>query len=110
LRRLFSSFASLGKPGFASFLAALVLLVGVSAVSPDLHKLLHPNANAPDHSCVVTTLTKGQVNAGPAALIIVTFVAALLGVALRSETFALPSADYRYSSSRAPPSRSLPIR
>ena len=90
----------------AGFLTVLVLFVSTAAVIPALHLWLHSDANSPDHSCVVTALTKGQINAGPAALIIIVFVAAVCGLVVYSENLLLHPADYRYSTSRAPPSSS----
>jgi hypothetical protein len=91
------------KPAMAGLLAVLVLFFSTAAVSPALHQWLHADANSPDHSCVVTTLTKGQVDAGLSALVVVVFVALVCGFVVYSENLLLPAADYRYSSSRAPP-------
>src|SRR5690348_15445892 len=98
------------KPAIAGFLTVVFLFVTAAAVSPGLHQWLHVDANSPDHNCVVTTLSNGQVAAGPAAVVLVAFVAALFGLVVYSENLLLPAADYRYSSSRAPPFSLLPIR
>jgi hypothetical protein len=93
------------KSASAFLLAGLVLFLAAAGASPSLHKLIHSDAGAPDHSCVITTFSKGQVDAAPAAPILVAFVLLFGGVGLLAENFLLPSADYRFSSSRAPPSR-----
>ncbi|MDF9831854.1 hypothetical protein M2103_000058 [Ereboglobus sp. PH5-5] len=44
---------------FASGLCALVLAVGMLAASPQLHKMLHNDADQPDHTCVITDFAQG---------------------------------------------------
>ena len=51
-----------GKAVIASLLVALVLLLDAMAACPSLHELIHKDANAPDHQCVVTLFAHGQVD------------------------------------------------
>ncbi len=94
-----------GKLAFAIFLAGLVLLVSTIGASAALHEAIHPDANTPGHSCAITLFTKGQVSAATVEpLILGAFFCAGVLVLL-PETFFLPQANYRFSSSRAPPVR-----
>lgn len=87
-------------------LTGLILVLSALGVSPALHKLIHADADAADHSCVITLFTKGQISSTPVAQILIGFVMLFGGVALLTETFLLPITDYLFSSSRAPPSSS----
>jgi hypothetical protein len=102
--RLFDHQSRIGKSILAFVLASLVLAVSASAASHSLHKFLHPNSDSPEHDCLITNFQKGKVST--------TVVAPVLAVAVTSVSWSLPafeifvpaSADYRFSSSRAPPS------
>jgi hypothetical protein len=91
------------KSAAAIFLSGLILFLSVLAVSPQLHKLIHANADAASHNCAVTLFAKGQVAATVGALTLINLVLFSGDIALLSETVLLPQADYRFSSSRAPP-------
>jgi hypothetical protein len=96
----------IAKAASALLLSALIVFISLLGVSPELHKWLHADADAADHSCAVTLFAKGQVDA-VTVLPLVAGLMMLLGfVALLSETFLYPLANYRYSRSRAPPSDS----
>jgi hypothetical protein len=82
---------------------ALFLALVVFSSSEKLHKLIHPDADSPDHQCAITMLAQGQVNAPSSSLIVIVFVCALFFVLPPLRTAALPSFDYRFSASRAPP-------
>jgi hypothetical protein len=92
-----------GKRISASLLIALVLLLSFAGASPALHKSIHSDAGAPEHQCAIKLFSHGQVDAADSAPIAVVVAPQVGGVALLSETFTLSSADYRFSSSRAPP-------
>jgi hypothetical protein len=93
------------KLASALLLAGLVLFLTAAGASPSLHKLIHSDAGAPDHNCVIAVFSNGQVDSASAAPILILFVLLFGGIGLLAESFLLPSADYRFSSSRAPPSR-----
>src|SRR5258708_1726730 len=40
----------------------LVLLLDAMAACPSLHELIHQDANAPEHQCMVTLFAHGQVD------------------------------------------------
>jgi hypothetical protein len=96
-------FRLVAKPALAGLSAALLLFLSTLAASPALHEFLHADAGSVDHHCVITLFTKGQVGFAPETSIIVALLTILVGAALLSEVLFLPTADYRFSSSRAPP-------
>src|SRR5437868_5039470 len=49
--------------GAAALMAVLFLLLATFAASPALHQLIHSDANAPGHSCAITALAQGQIDA-----------------------------------------------
>ena len=100
-------FQKVAKPALGGLLVLLLLLLSALSASPTLHQKLHADAGATDHSCVITLFAKGQITPAPAALILAAFVSLAGAIALLAETLLLPSADYRFSASRAPPSSSL---
>lgn len=85
-------------------LAVFVLLLAALGSSPALHKLIHADAGAPDHECVISLFANGQVGSAPDAQILIGLVSLFGGVALLAATLIFSTADYRFSSSRAPPS------
>ncbi len=84
-------------------LTCLILFLSALGASPALHKMIHADADAADHSCVVTLFAKAQIGSMPVAPILISFVLLFGGVALLTETFLLPLTNYLFSSSRAPP-------
>ena len=73
-------------------------------VSPDLHRLLHDDAQNPDHQCLVTQFQHHQLLSGfvaAAAPALPETAPALTGSA---DVHFYPSSDYRLTPSRAPPS------
>ncbi len=93
------------KPAIAGFLAVLLLGFSALAASPSLHELVHHDAGSADHNCFITFFAKGHVVTTAVAQGL-TLVAVLFGaVALLTETFLLPTSDYSFSASRAPPVR-----
>jgi hypothetical protein len=84
-------------------LSGLILFLSLLGASPSLHKLLHADADAADHSCAITLFAKGQIDA-VAVEPLAAKLAMLFGVVvLLSETFQFPLANYRFSRGRAPP-------
>ena len=84
--------------GLAFFLALQLV-----ASSESLHKLIHPDADSPDHHCAVTLFLQGQVNAAETVLPAVVFIAALFFLLPPLQSAVFSSFDYRFSASRAPP-------
>jgi hypothetical protein len=85
-------------------LAALLLFVAlhVFAVSGNLHKAIHADASSPAHTCVITLLAQGQVNA-PVVPVIWVFAAGLIFLRPLVHSAVLSSLDLRLSPGRAPP-------
>jgi hypothetical protein len=100
-------FRGAAKSAFAGFLVFLLLGLAALAASPGLHELIHSDAGASDHHCAVTLFAGGQIDSASAPVLAAAVVALFGALILLPETFVLPSADYRYSSSRAPPSCSF---
>lgn len=82
----------------AGFLALLLF-----TSSERLHKLIHPDADSPNHECAVTMLAHGQVNAAVAPPVLASFVPTLIFVLPPLQSATGSSFDYRFSASRAPP-------
>jgi hypothetical protein len=95
--------SKLCKTVSAFLLAASILLLSALGTSPALHKLIHTDADAPDHSCVISLFANGQVSSAPAAQILIGLIFLFGGVALLAAKLIFSTADYRFSSSRAPP-------
>jgi hypothetical protein len=100
-------FHGAAKSALAGFLVFLLLGLAALAASPRLHELIHTDAGAPEHHCVVTLFAGGQIDSASAPVLVAVVVALFSALVLLPDTFVLPSADYRYSSSRAPPSSSV---
>ena len=92
-----------------SRLAAVTVMMSLWAtlwaleVSPDLHRLLHEDAQSPGHTCLVTQfqhhlLLSGFVAAATPPLPVVSYAPLVCG-----DLQFLPSYDYRLTPSRAPP-------
>jgi hypothetical protein len=81
--------------------AFLTLLLFTSSES--LHKLIHPDADSPDHECAITMLAHGQVNAPAVPPVLVVFAAGIFFLLPLFETAEFSSFDYRFCFSRAPP-------
>jgi len=56
----------------AALLASLVLLLGTLAVSPELHELIHKDANEAGHQCAITVFAHGQVDSVSVDVAVVT--------------------------------------
>jgi len=51
-----------GHAVLTSLLVAFILLLDAMAACPDLHELIHHDADAPGHACAVTLFAHGQVD------------------------------------------------
>jgi hypothetical protein len=89
----------------ALLLIAVFLFLSAVASSPSLHKRLHPDAGTPGHHCAVSLFAGEQFDSAPIGQATVTPAALFAGIALLPDASIVPSADYFFSSSRAPPSR-----
>jgi hypothetical protein len=87
--------------------AALMLLLWVGTfaltVSPELHQLLHPDAQAPNHNCLITQIQQHPLLAGLAAITAPVPAPVEVPAVCRAEVQFHPACDYRLSPSRAPP-------
>jgi hypothetical protein len=81
----------------------LFLTLQLFSSSEALHKLIHPDADSPEHHCAITLFTHGQVNTSDTVLPVVAFVAALFFLLPPFQSAVFSSFDYRFSPSRAPP-------
>jgi hypothetical protein len=87
----------------ALLLSALIIFISLLSVSPSLHKWLHADADAADHSCAITLFAKGQIDEATITPVVAGLVMLFGGIALLLETFQFPLANYRFSRGRAPP-------
>lgn len=85
--------------------ACLVLFVGLqfAAVSEQLHKAIHADAQHADHTCVIKLLSLGQVEAADSAILVPPPSLALVFESI-PEPITLSPADYLLQFGRAPPS------
>ncbi len=84
----------------------LLLWLGLSAVvaSPQLHRLLHKDAQDLKHQCLITQIKQQWLLAGCAAVSAPGPAFTRLEAAACSDCQFVPTCDYRLSPSRAPPS------
>jgi hypothetical protein len=81
---------------------ALYLFVVALAASPELHHLFNHGADDPDHQCAATVIAHGQVDAAPAAVVvIIPFSTCLQSPAVAPQPIA--AADFWLPLERAPP-------
>jgi hypothetical protein len=73
------------------------------AISPELHHLLHRDAQAPDHNCLITQIQQHPLLAGFAAITAPAPAPVAVAAVCRAEVQFVPACDYRLSPSRAPP-------
>jgi hypothetical protein len=92
-----------GKLAAAFFLAGVVLLVSTIGSSAALHEAIHPDANTPGHNCAITLFTKGHISAAGIATTVIGSISLVGALILLADAFIPSPANYRYSSSRAPP-------
>jgi hypothetical protein len=87
----------------AAFGLAIFLTLLLFTSSEALHKLIHSDANSPDHHCAVTLFLHGQLNASETLSPLVAFIAAFFFLLPPLPSAVFSSFDYRFSASRAPP-------
>jgi hypothetical protein len=81
----------------------LLLVIQALAASPQLHELIHPDADLPGHHCVVTTFAHGKVEAAAGFVTLAVFVAVVIFFQPPVKSAVVSSFDYRLTPSRAPP-------
>ena len=83
----------------------LLLWVGTFAlmVSPELHHLLHQDAQGPSHNCLITQIQQHPLLAGYAAVSVLASAPVVVTAVCRAEAPFLPASDHRLAPSRAPP-------
>jgi len=74
------------------------------AASPQLHRLIHKDAQNLSHQCLITQIKQHSLLAGFAAALTPAPPAVDAGSARSADPQSLPASDYRFSPSRAPPS------
>lgn len=84
-------------------LLALFLSVQLFAGSGSLHQVIHSNANSPDHHCVLTLLTQGQVNLPVVLGLWLAFAMTLIFSLPLLQATVQSSLDLRLAPGRAPP-------
>ncbi|HKQ39930.1 MAG TPA: hypothetical protein VJ063_17765 [Verrucomicrobiae bacterium] len=82
--------------------AALWLMVAVVGASPQLHRALHEDSTAPDHSCVIERISQGSLLFSPAPPVVISVYRAIVA-SFEFDFIILPSRDDRIAPSRGPP-------
>jgi len=90
---------------FAAGGIALVLLLTVLAVSPELHAWLHGDAAGADHECAITLFQQGVVAAATGIAVAAVVMVLLDRVATLPAKLHLALPPYWLSPGRAPPAR-----
>jgi hypothetical protein len=84
---------------------ALFLTLQLFTVCEPLHKLIHADADSPEHHCAVTLFSHGQVTTAETVAPLIGFVAALFFLLPPLQSAVFSSFDFRFAPSRAPPRR-----
>ena len=98
--------------GSPLWLRALGLLLALHVLSalvlearPELHRTVHPNADSPDHQCLVTMMAAGLIETTALVSLVAVLILACLGKALSFAELFLPVIAFRLLPGRAPPLR-----
>ena len=94
-----------GRLAVAGLMLLLWLGTFALTVSPELHRLLHQDAQGAEHNCLVTQLQQHSLLAGFAILAAPAPAPVLVALVSYPELQFVPACDYRLSPSRAPPFR-----
>ena len=94
-----------GRGHFAAVVVMLSLWASLCALeaSPQLHALLHSDAQNPGHTCLITQLHQHTLLAGFAPSAVPVAPVAVGNLAAVEQSLFFASYDYRLSPSRAPP-------
>ena len=93
----------LAARALAAWLAVQILLIAAMAASPALHKAIHHDADDDDHECAVTLFIHGQVSSAVVTAVVAALAIFFGAVVLLADPLIFAPADFRFSSSRAPP-------
>lgn len=97
------------RQGYSSRIAAAVLMLGLwlglgaLAISPELHRLVHKDARASSHHCLVTQLQRHSITPGLAPILAPVLTDRWIIQPAAPELRVQLSSDHRLSPSRAPP-------
>src|SRR5437899_2988525 len=97
------------RPGRITTVALMLSLwLGTLALaaSPQLHRLIHKDAQSLNHHCLITHLKQHSLLAASSTILAPTPPIVDVGSACSPDPQFLPTRDYRLSPSRAPPSAS----
>ena len=86
----------------ASLLVGLVLLLDAMAACPNLHELIHHDADAPGHECAVTIFAHGQVDS-PVVEVAVTMPVASVEFLAQTSVSVFPALVESLPHGRGPP-------
>jgi hypothetical protein len=92
------------RPALAALMLILWLTTFALTASPQLHHLLHHDAQSLNHHCLITQIKQHQLLVDFAKALAPTQLLADLGAVGWAEFQFLSDCDYRLSPSRAPPS------
>ncbi len=87
----------------AGLMLVLWLVTVALAISPELHRLLHGDAQNVNHQCLVTLVQQHLFLDGGHAVLAPVVSPSALGLAVIVENSRCVARDYRVSPSRAPP-------
>ena len=85
---------------------SLFVLLQALAVSPELHRFLHHDANKAEHQCAVTLLAQGRLNAAPVPVFVI--VSPVLIFEIPAHPISAPViVEYQLPPGRGPPAATL---
>ena len=100
------AFGNAAKSALSGFLAFVLLVSATLSVSHAFHQKVHTENGGSGHSCLICSLSKGQVNAADVAPILTIFVSSLLFFIPVLRVGWLPVTDRRLAPNRGPPAGS----
>jgi hypothetical protein len=92
-----------GRLAIAGLMLSLWVGTFALTVSPELHRLLHQDAQGPDHNCLITQIQQHPLLTGVVTITAPAPASAAITTVPRPEVRFLPACDYGVSPSRAPP-------
>jgi hypothetical protein len=95
--------AGAAKSVVAALLAFLLMVSAALSASHAFHQKIHGGNTVSGHSCLICSLSKGQVNAADAAPILAIFVSSLFFFVPLLRAATLPVSDRRLAPNRGPP-------
>jgi hypothetical protein len=87
----------------AGFCALLVWMLGLLAVSPELHATIHADADHADHSCAITLFSHGVEGTNSPVVLIVAPVTLAADLPAAPKIRLAPTPRYLLLPGRAPP-------